>query len=89
MRLDLSQVTIQVSKNTSRKARSYMQAYANKYGGSHVFIEKFVQIRKYHRNMLDQETAYLERRMAMIKKHDREVMEERLSLHQETKEGEI
>ena len=64
-----------------------MQAYANKYGGSHVLIEKFVQIRKCHRNILDQETAYLERAIAMIEEHDREVKEERLSLSQETKKG--
>ena len=66
-----------------------MQAYANTYGGSHVLIEKFVQIRKCHRNILDQETAYLERVLATIGEHDREVKQERLSLAQETKEGEI
>ena len=89
VRSSSSKVTLQVAKNTSRKARSYMQAYANTYGGSHVLIEKFVQIRKCHRNILDQETAYLERVLATIGEHDREVKQERLSLAQETKEGEI
>ena len=80
MRLALSKVTLQVAKNTSRKARSYMQAYATKYDASHMLIEKFVQIRKCHRNILDQETVYLERAMAMIEEYDREVKAGRLSL---------
>ena len=54
-----------------------------------MLIEKFVQIHKCHRNIMDQETAYLERVMATIEEPDREVKEERLSLSQETKEGEI
>ena len=89
MRSALSKVTLQIAKNTSRKARSYMQAYTNKYGESHVLIEKFVQIRKCHRTILDQETAYLERVLAMIRGHDRELKKARLSLSQETKEGSI
>ena len=64
--LALSKVTPQVVKNTSRKARLYMQAYANKYGGSHVLVRKFVEIRKCHQSILDQETLYLEGVMVRI-----------------------
>ena len=66
-----------------------MQAYSNKYGRSHLLIEEFIKIRKCHRIILDQETAYLERAIAMIKEHDREVTEKWLFLAQETKEGHI
>ena len=41
VRLSLSRVTFQVAKNTARKSRSYMQAYKNDAGGSHLLIEKF------------------------------------------------
>ena len=89
VRSALSKVTLQVANNTSRKARSYIQAYANKYGGSHLLIEKLVEIRKCHLNILDQETAYSEKTMAMIDEDEQEVESERLSLAQETREGEI
>ena len=88
MRSALSKVTLQVSNNTSRKARSYIQAYAHMYGGSNVLIEEFAQVRKCHRNIFDQETAYLERVLATICEHDREVNQERLSLAREKNERE-
>ena len=67
----------------------YTQAYTNKYGGSHLLVKKFVEIRKCHRKMMDQEAAYLERTMTMIYEHDSEVKSKQLSLAQETREGEI
>ena len=87
VRLALSKVSLHVAKNTARRARSYMRAYTNEYGGSHVLIEKFVQIQKCHRNIVDQETAYLEREIVGIEKHMREVKEEQLSLAEEATEG--
>ena len=54
-----------------------------------MLIEKFVKVSKCHRMLLDQETTYLERTMATIKEHNREVKEEQLSLTRETNEGEI
>ena len=87
IRFALSKVTLQVAKDTSRKTRSYMQAYTNTYGGSHVIIEKFVKICKWRQTMFDQETAYLERIMTMIEWHRSKVKKEQLSLAQEDKGG--
>ena len=60
VRLLLSRVTFQVAKNTAGKSRSYMRAYKDDAGGSHLLVEKFVKIHKCHRNILDQDTEYLD-----------------------------
>ena len=49
-------------------------------GGSHLLIKKFVKIQKCHRNMLDQEDAWLERQLVKIEQHSAYVVEERASL---------
>ena len=69
MRLSLDRITLDVAKNTARKARSYMQAYISDSGDSHLLIEKFVKIHKCHRNILDQETAYLDKIKIKIEEH--------------------
>ena len=46
-RLSLSRVTLQAAKNTARKSRSYMRAYKNDAGGSHLLIKFFVKIHKH------------------------------------------
>ena len=64
-----------------------MFAYICKSGDSHLLIKKFVKIHKCHRNIRDQEVAYLERLLAQIEGHVEEVKEERASLlEEETKE---
>ena len=40
VRASLEKVDLQIAKNTSRKARSYMQAYEKDGGGLQVLIEK-------------------------------------------------
>ena len=60
VRSSLAKVTLQISKNIGRKARSYMRAYMDDSGGSHLLIEKFVKIHKCHRKTLYQEDAWLE-----------------------------
>ena len=50
-----------------------------------MLIEKLFKISKCDQNILDQETAYLERTMATIKEHNKEIKDQRLSLAQETK----
>ena len=44
-----------------------MHAYTSDSDGSHMLIEKFVKIHKCHRNILDQETAYLEKMKKKLK----------------------
>ena len=50
-----------MAKKTARRARSYLRAYRNPDAVSYSLIEKFVKLHKTHRNILDQETAYLEK----------------------------
>ncbi len=80
VRSSLAKVTLPIAKHTARKARSYMRAYMSGAGDSHLLIEKFVKICKCHRNILDQETAYLEKMIRTIAEHLKEVEEERASL---------
>ena len=40
VRTSLEKINLQIAKNTSRKARSYMRAYEKDSGGSQVLIEK-------------------------------------------------
>ena len=49
-------------------------------GGSHLLIDKFVNIHKCHRNILDQEDAWLERQVVKIEQHTADVVEKRASL---------
>ena len=39
VRISLSKVTLQIAQNTARRARSYMRAYEQDGGGSHLLIE--------------------------------------------------
>ena len=87
VRLSLDSVTLQITKNTARKARSYMHAYMNDAGGSHVLIEKFVKIHKCHRNILDQDSAFLEKIILKIEEHANDVKVEQMSLAEEVREG--
>ena len=82
----LSKVTLQVVKNTARKSRSYMRAYKNDAGGSHLLIKKFVKIHKCHRNILDQESAYLEKMVKVIEGHTDDIKQEQVSLAAEKAE---
>lgn len=61
MRASLAVVTMLMAKKTARRARSYLRAYRNPDAVSYSLIEKFVKLHKSHRNILDQETAYLEK----------------------------
>ena len=60
-----------------------MHAYKNYSGGSQLLIEKFVKIHKCHRNILDQDHAFLEQMVVKIEQHTNHVKEERLSLAEE------
>jgi hypothetical protein len=61
VRASLAVVTMLMAKKTARRARSYLRAYRNPDAVSYSLIEKFVKLHKTHRNILDQETAYLEK----------------------------
>ena len=84
----LAKVTLQIAKNTSRKARYYMREYMDDSGGSHLLIENFVKIHKCHRNILDQEDAWLEGQLVKTEQHTADVVEERASLAAENIEME-
>ena len=57
-----------------------MRAYMDDSRGSLLLIEKFVKIHKCHRNILDQEDAWLEIHLVKIEQHTADVLEERASL---------
>ena len=61
VRASLAAVTMLMAKKTARRARTYLRAYRNPDALSYSLIEKFVKLHKTHRNILDQETAYLEK----------------------------
>ena len=63
-----------------------MQAYMDDSGGSHLLIEKFVKIHKCHRNILDQDVAFLDRLVVKIEEHSYDVKEEQWSLAEEKRE---
>ena len=77
----LGKVSIDIAYNTSRKARTYMKAYINNCGGSQLLIEKFVKIHKCHRNILDQDTKYLDEFKIKIEKYAEEIKFAKVSLH--------
>ena len=77
VRNSLDKISLQVAKHTARKARSYMRAYNDGAGSSHILIEKYVQLNKCHRNILDQDKAYLERIMVKIEQHEEDVRQEK------------
>ena len=57
----LDAITLTIARKTARRARLYMRAYKTGKAHSHDLIEKFVKIHKCHRNILDQETKYLDK----------------------------
>ena len=63
-----------------------MSAYVNKSGKSHLLIEKFVKIRKCHRNILDQDTKYLDQLKDKIEGYVKEMKDERNTIEIEIKE---
>merc|ERR1712232_874021 len=52
-------ISLSTAKKTARRARMYVAAYMDNSGGSFHLIEKFVQVKKCHCNIVDQEVAYL------------------------------
>ena len=62
-----------------------MSAYINKAGKSHLLIEKFVKIHKCHRNILDQETKYLDLLKEKIERYVKEMDDENKSIEIEVK----
>ena len=65
-----------------------MMAYSSESGDSHFFIEKFVKIHKCHRNILDQETKYLDTLYIKIEQHVKQVEEEKKYVSRDKKERE-
>ena len=57
-----------------------MSAYVNKAGKSHLLIEKFVKVHKCHRNILDQETKYLDQLKEKIEGYVKEMKDETNSI---------
>lgn len=86
VRLSLAKVDLRIAKHTARKARSYMRAYEQDAGGSHLLIEKFVSLRKCHRNMMDQDTAFIDRTMIKIEQYADEVKTEKALIATEKRE---
>ena len=83
MKYSLDKITLSNAHNTSKRARSYMSAYVNKAGKSHLLIEKFVKIHKCHRNILDQETKYLDTLKVKTEGYVKEWEEEHISIKNE------
>lgn len=54
-----SQLTPETCLRFMRRVRRYMWAYRQKDASTHSLIEKFVKLHKCHRNVLDQESAFL------------------------------
>ena len=54
-----------------------MAAYVNKSGKSHLLVEKFVKIHKCHRNILDQETKFLDQLKEKIEGYVKEMEDEK------------
>ena len=88
LRLSLDKITLGIAKSTARKAHSYMMAYISDSGDSYFLIEKFVKIHKYHRNILDQETKYLDKVYIKIEQHVKQVEEENIIVSRDKKERE-
>ena len=63
-----------------------MRAYKKDAGGSHLLIKKFVKIQKCHRNILDQETAYMDKMLKEIEGHADDIKKEWVSLAAEKAE---
>ena len=64
-----------------------MQAYKNDADGSHLLIKFFVKINKCHRNILNQETAYLDNMLKEIEGHADDIKKERVYLAAEKAEA--
>ena len=62
-----------------------MAAYVNKSGKSHLLVEKFVKIHKCHRNILDQETKFLDQLKEKIEGYVKEMKDETNSIEIEIK----
>ena len=67
---------------------SSMYARMDDSSGYHLLIEKFVKIHKCHRNILDQEDAWLERQLVKIEQHTADAVEKQASLAAEKTEME-
>ena len=65
-----------------------MHACKNYSGGSRLLIEKFFKIHKCHRNILDQDHAFLEKIVVKIEQHANHIKEEQLSLAEELRKAE-
>ena len=74
VRSSLAKIKLQIAKNTARKERSYMRAYMDDSGGSHLIIENFVKIHKCHRNILYQEYAWLEIQLVKVEQNTDDVV---------------
>ena len=74
--------------NTARKARSYIHIYEKGNGGSQLLIEKFVKLRKSHRNILDLEDSYLEKSIIKMEEDVADVKIERELIAKEKREEE-
>ena len=61
----LDSITMDIARNTARRARMYMRAYATGKAHSHELIEKFVKVHRTHRNILDQDVKYLDTLVAL------------------------
>ena len=83
VRPSLKNIDLPMAYNTSRRARSYMAAYLDDCSESQLLIEKFVKIHKCHRNILDQETKYLEDLRVKIEEHSEDIKNEKISIKQE------
>ena len=77
------------TQNTARRARSYMKAYINNSAKSYLMIEKFVKIHKCHRNILDQETRFLNILRSKIEKYMNEINEEKKLIELEENERKL
>ena len=82
----LQRIILTIAYHTSRKVRLYMKVYASDSGESQVLIEKYVKLHKCHRNILDQETSYLESLRLQLKGYIQEMKHEKDSILKERRE---
>ena len=80
IRASLKEIDLLIAYNTSRRARSYMAAYLDNCSKLELLIEKFVKIHKFHCNILDQETKYLEDLQVKIEEHSQDIKNEKISI---------
>ena len=65
----INTITLTIARRTARRAQLYMRIYMTGMAHSHDLIKKFVNIHKCHRNILDQETKYLEKLVVLCQAH--------------------